>query len=393
MIGFTQLLQGRQEISTTASKYLIYILNNSYYLLAMVNQLLDLAKIESDVLHTTLNLCHTRSFIQEIMDQFLKESEQKSLDLILDIETKVPQWIYIDALKVRQILQNLVHNAVKFTRQGSVKLEINHQEEISKTQTQRILDPEIYATTDDDLTNAKISEEIVKLPLGYNAWLCITVTDTGVGILPEEKSIIWQPFSQGKAGKDSYQGVGLGLAIFQRLIKYLGALIFFDSEIDVGTKFTILLPIKTPHSSFPLDQEPTQLFNPYVNLINTNSLDEKRSTDLYQCDCSGQIINIVEDPLVNPTTNLAENTRSNPLNNCLTDDLLSNLNSKDLYMIQRLALEADFNGLRDLCNKLEPSSPQTIAVIAQMVEEFAYENLLSLIENFVQKSRSSRLDG
>jgi hypothetical protein len=135
------------------------------------------------------------------------------------------------------------------------------------------------------------------------------------------------------------------------------------------------------------------LFNPYVNLINTNSLDGKRSTDLYQCDCPGQIINIVEDPPVNPTTNLAENTTSNPLNNCLTDDLLSNLNSKDLYMMQRLALEADFNGLRDLCNKLEPSSPQTIAVIAQMVEEFAYENLLSLIENFVQKSRSSRLDG
>ncbi|MFN9941743.1 MAG: sensor histidine kinase, partial [bacterium] len=133
-----------------------------------------------------------------------------------------------------------------------VKLEINHQEEVSETQAQRILNSEIYATTD-DVTNNKISKEIVELPLEYNAWLCITVTDTGVGILPEEKSIIWQPFSQGKAGKDSYQGVGLGLAIFQRLIRYLGALIFFDSEIGVGTKFTILLPIKTPHSSFPLD--------------------------------------------------------------------------------------------------------------------------------------------
>jgi len=388
MIGFTQLLQGRQEISTTASKYLIYILNNSYYLLAMVNQLLDLAKIESDVLHTTLNLCHTRSFIQEIMDQFLKESEQKSLDLILDIETKVPQWIYIDALKVRQILQNLVHNAVKFTQQGSVKLEINHQEEVSETQAQRILNSEIYATTD-DVTNNKISKEIVELPLEYNAWLCITVTDTGVGILPEEKSIIWQPFSQGKAGKDSYQGVGLGLAIFQRLIRYLGALIFFDSEIGVGTKFTILLPIKTPHSSFPLDQEPTQLFNPYLNLVNTNSLDEKTGIASSQCDCLGQAIGTVGDTPINSTVDPISNT----LNNFPIDDLLSNLNSKDLYMMQRLALEADFNGLRNLCHRLESTSPRTIAVITKMVEEFSYENLLSLIDNFIQKSGSSQLNG
>jgi signal transduction histidine kinase len=388
MIGFTQLLQGRQEISTTASKYLIYILNNSYYLLAMVNQLLDLAKIESDVLHTTLNLCHTRSFIQEIMDQFLKESEQKSLDLILDIETKVPQWIYIDALKVRQILQNLVHNAVKFTHQGSVKLEINHQEEVSETQAQRILNSEIYATTD-DVTNNKISKEIVELPLEYNAWLCITVTDTGVGILPEEKSIIWQPFSQGKAGKDSYQGVGLGLAIFQRLIRYLGALIFFDSEIGVGTKFTILLPIKTPHSSFPLDQEPTQLFNPYLNLVNTNSLDEKTGIASSQCDCLGQANGTVSDTPINSTVDPISNT----LNNFPIDDLLSNLNSKDLYMMQRLALEADFNGLRNLCHRLESTSPRTIAVITKMVEEFSYENLLSLIDNFIQKSGSSRLNG
>lgn len=388
MIGFTQLLQGRQEISTTASKYLIYILNNSYYLLAMVNQLLDLAKIESDVLHTTLNLCHTRSFIQEIMDQFLKESEQKSLDLILDIETKVPQWIYIDALKVRQILQNLVHNAVKFTQQGSVKLEINHQEEVSETQAQRILNSEIYATTD-DVTNNKISKEIVELPLEYNAWLCITVTDTGVGILPEEKSIIWQPFSQGKAGKDSYQGVGLGLAIFQRLIRYLGALIFFDSEIGVGTKFTILLPIKTPHSSFPLDQEPTQLFNPYLNLVNTNSLDEKTGIASSQCDCLGQANGTVSDTPINSTVDPISNT----LNNFPIDDLLSNLNSKDLYMMQRLALEADFNGLRNLCHRLESTSPRTIAVITKMVEEFSYENLLSLIDNFIQKSGSSQLNG
>ena len=388
MIGFTQLLQGRQEISTTASKYLIYILNNSYYLLAMVNQLLDLAKIESDVLHTTLNLCHTRSFIQEIMDQFLKESEQKSLDLILDIETKVPQWIYIDALKVRQILQNLVHNAVKFTQQGSVKLEINHQEEVSETQAQRILNSEIYATTD-DVTNNKISKEIVELPLEYNAWLCITVTDTGVGILPEEKSIIWQPFSQGKAGKDSYQGVGLGLAIFQRLIRYLGALIFFDSEIGVGTKFTILLPIKTPHSSFPLDQEPTQLFNPYLNLVNTNSLDEKTGIASSQCDCLGQANGTVGDTPINSTVDPISNT----LNNFPIDDLLSNLNSKDLYMMQRLALEADFNGLRNLCHRLESTSPRTIAVITKMVEEFSYENLLSLIDNFIQKSGSSQLNG
>ncbi|MFN5855119.1 MAG: sensor histidine kinase [Pseudanabaenaceae cyanobacterium] len=388
MIGFTQLLQGRQEISTTASKYLIYILNNSYYLLAMVNQLLDLAKIESDVLHTTLNLCHTRSFIQEIMDQFLKESEQKSLDLILDIETKVPQWIYIDALKVRQILQNLVHNAVKFTHQGSVKLEINHQEEVSETQAQRILNSEIYATTD-DVTNNKISKEIVELPLEYNAWLCITVTDTGVGILPEEKSIIWQPFSQGKAGKDSYQGVGLGLAIFQRLIRYLGALIFFDSEIGVGTKFTILLPIKTPHSSFPLDQEPTQLFNPYLNLVNTNSLDEKTGIASSQCDCLGQANGTVSDTPINSTVDPISNT----LNNFPIDDLLSNLNSKDLYMMQRLALEADFNGLRNLCHRLESTSPRTIAVITKMVEEFSYENLLSLIDNFIQKSGSSQLNG
>jgi signal transduction histidine kinase len=388
MIGFTQLLQGRQEISTTASKYLIYILNNSYYLLAMVNQLLDLAKIESDVLHTTLNLCHTRSFIQEITDQFLKESEQKSLDLILDIETKVPQWIYIDALKVRQILQNLVHNAVKFTQQGSVKLEINHQEEVSETQAQRILNSEIYATTD-DVTNNKISKEIVELPLEYNAWLCITVTDTGVGILPEEKSIIWQPFSQGKAGKDSYQGVGLGLAIFQRLIRYLGALIFFDSEIGVGTKFTILLPIKTPHSSFPLDQEPTQLFNPYLNLVNTNSLDEKTGIASSQCDCLGQANGTVGDTPINSTVDHISNT----LNNFPIDDLLSNLNSKDLYMMQRLALEADFNGLRNLCHRLESTSPRTIAVITKMVEEFSYENLLSLIDNFIQKSGSSQLNG
>ncbi len=400
MIGFTQILQEQEQISPVASKYLIYILNNSYYLLAMVNQLLDLARIESDVLHTTLNLCHTRSFVQEIMDQFLQESNKKNLDLILNIDDNVPQWIYIDALKVRQILQNLIHNAVKFTNEGSISLELNYQAEITPLQIQRISESQALLSDNDNLSTRSTSQfdlynlHNIDLPEDCNAWLCVVITDTGVGILPEEKAIIWQPFSQGKAGKDSYQGVGLGLAIFHRFIKHLGAQIFFDSEVGVGTKFTVLLPVKIAHASFLYGQETVDLVNPYHNdgkcckrgqseagqfgneMVKSQDLIPEQlvvSTNSWTQDSAA--IYKVHQPLdrtIEPTANAATN-------HLLAHTLLE-IDVNELYLMQQLVLQADFNGLQDLCHSLEPRFPQAIAALSKMLEEFAYEELLNFVE-------------
>jgi hypothetical protein len=220
------------------------------------------------------------------------------------------------------------------------------------------------------------------------------VTDTGVGILPEEKSLIWQPFSQGQAGRDSDQGVGLGLAIFQRLIRHLGAQIFFDSTVGLGTKFTVLLPIKVPQTSVyssqisdginddMSNQIPDQTYSPYANLVHHTDYLTAQPQDVtcWEKNNSNFIANHQSY-----RNNLAVNL---PIT-ASSDDVLAILGQDDLNTIKQLVLKADFNGLQSFCATLETIFPNAMVLVSRMIEEFAYQELLNFIEDALEKHQNN----
>ncbi|AEJ60864.1 PAS/PAC sensor hybrid histidine kinase [Spirochaeta thermophila DSM 6578] len=208
IIGFTDLLASSFPSGKEAS-YLDAIRSSGKNLLMLINDILDLSKIEAGKMTLSYSPVDLRSFIEEIANIFRTQVENKGLSFILDYAPALPPTVEIDELRLRQVLFNLIGNAIKFTEQGHVKVQVRgtlHTEE-SKV----------------DLT--------------------ISVEDTGIGIRPEEREAIFQSFHQ-SSGQDSrkYGGTGLGLTISKRLVEMMGGTISVESEYGKGTTFTVRIP-------------------------------------------------------------------------------------------------------------------------------------------------------
>jgi two-component system sensor histidine kinase EvgS len=208
IIGFTELLEKEVEGQRLKSFVkTIHLAGNN--LLTIINDILDLSKIEAGKFRLEKKACNPQHFFNEIGNIFMVQMRQKNLDFILDIDPKVPNSIYIDATRLRQVLLNLVGNAVKFTGYGHIRLNVVAENE--------------------DVIHSKFD-------------LLIEVEDTGIGIAEGQESEIFEDFGQAK-GQDvnCYGGTGLGLSISQRLIEAMGGNISFRSEPGVGTSFLIRL--------------------------------------------------------------------------------------------------------------------------------------------------------
>lgn len=209
IIGFAKLLD--QNIKDSKEKgYIQTILSSSNTLLVLINDILDLSKIEAGKMEIKYTPVDIKNLIKEILKLFSIRAEEKNLELKLDIEKNFPYKVYLDSTRLRQIFLNIVGNAIKFTEKGLVKIIVrNHPSEKSKNLT--------------DIT--------------------IKVKDTGIGIPGEQQNKIFNTFTQvsGQSHR-KYGGTGLGLSITKKLVEIMGGMLYFESEMGIGSEFTVEIP-------------------------------------------------------------------------------------------------------------------------------------------------------
>ncbi|WP_333333388.1 PAS domain S-box protein [Microcoleus sp. BROC3] len=224
ILGFTQVMTHDPSLTPNQQEDLQTIRRSGDHLLSLINDILDLSKIESG--HCTIEESgfDLIALLHNLRNMLAERASSKRLDLCFEIAPEVPQFILADAQKLRQVLLNLLSNSIKFTERGSITLRVSIK----------------APTTEVAFTTRTI--------------LQFAVSDTGVGIAPEEIDTIFDAFVQAQAGKQSVSGTGLGLTISRKLLELMGGEIAVSSILRQGTTFTFTLPI-TPTSGVNLTSE------------------------------------------------------------------------------------------------------------------------------------------
>lgn len=215
IIGFTDLLM-KTNLGITQQKYMTTVSQSAHSLLDIINDILDFSKIEAGKLDLYLEKYDINEMLIQVIDLILYESNQKKLKLELNIAADIPRYFWLDSVRLKQILINLLANAVKFTEIGSIKLEVS-----------------VITKIDD--CNAKIR---------------FTVIDTGIGILEENKKKIFRAFSQEDSSTTrKFGGTGLGLTISNQLLGLMNSRLQLDSTVDLGSTFYFDLELKTSNEA------------------------------------------------------------------------------------------------------------------------------------------------
>jgi signal transduction histidine kinase/CheY-like chemotaxis protein len=204
IVGFSDLLaeQTAGELNDKQKRFVNHIKQGSAHLLQLINDILDLSKIESGQLELRCDRFQIHDALPEVLSTIRPLAMAKQISVEHTLEPELT--LYADRVRFKQILYNLLSNAVKFTPK-----------------------------------DGRISLECVE----HGDFIRMSVTDTGIGIRPEDQGIIFEEFRQVEAGKDSTQeGTGLGLAITKRLVEQQGGKISLSSELGEGSRFTFTLP-------------------------------------------------------------------------------------------------------------------------------------------------------
>ncbi|MEG3906742.1 ATP-binding protein [Microcoleus sp. w2-18bC1] len=251
ILGFSQLMTRSQTLSPEHQENISIIRSSGEHLLTLINNVLDLSKIESG--RTTLNphKIDLYRLLNDLEDMFQLKADDKHLQLVFDRSPDVPQYIETDDLKLRQILINLLNNSLKFTDEGGIAVRVGKQPFGKNQQAEggNFEQSEVSKNTKSSAMNGvKISQvspssnQIIAKPDDDAASTCsfflhFEVEDTGSGIATNELDDIFEPFVQTKTGKDSQEGTGLGLPISRKFVELMGGEMSVCSAVGKGTNF------------------------------------------------------------------------------------------------------------------------------------------------------------
>jgi len=262
IIGFTELLTEQVKDPKLIS-FVKTIQSAGHNLLILINDILDLSKIEAGKMRIDKKVCNPHDLFTELGHIFMMKMRERNLDFILDIDQKIPKNLLLDDTRLRQILLNLIGNAVKFTEQGHICLRVR--------------------TGNEDRIRSKLD-------------LYMDVEDTGIGISEDQQALIFQDFEQ-LEGQDErkYGGTGLGLSISKRLTEMMGGKISLTSQLGSGSTFTLHL-MDIDVSALTLESAPVQpnqsvIFFPATVLV-VDDVEDNRSL-LREC-FSDTALNVLE---------------------------------------------------------------------------------------------------
>ncbi|MEG4863300.1 MULTISPECIES: hybrid sensor histidine kinase/response regulator [unclassified Microcoleus] len=204
ILGYAQILQ-RSTALPAKERHGVEIMHQcGNHLLGLIEDVLDLSKIEAGKLELTPQAIHFPSFLQGVAEICRIRADQKNINFVYDPDPQLPEGMFVDAKRLRQVLLNLLGNAIKFTDQGYVKLKVNVIDNHANPSAPRI---------------------------GFQ------VEDTGLGIAPEQLDKIFQAFEQVGDRQRQSEGTGLGLAIAQRIVQLMNGQIQVKSQPGVGSNF------------------------------------------------------------------------------------------------------------------------------------------------------------
>ncbi len=210
ILGYAQFLGHDRTLNERASNGLATIRQSGEHLLMLINDILDLSRIEAGKLELYPDAVDLADFLRTLADTIGIKVQQKGLSFTLDAAGNLPAAVQVDAKRLRQVLLNLLDNAVKFTDAGSVSLRVTRQSDGSGP-----------------------------------ARLRFEVEDTGIGIPPDEQHAIFQPFEQVGDVQRRLGGTGLGLAISRQLVRHMGGELAVESEHGRGSRFTFEIDLAT----------------------------------------------------------------------------------------------------------------------------------------------------
>jgi signal transduction histidine kinase/CheY-like chemotaxis protein len=216
ILGFAQIMLRSRSLPVEHLDNVGIITRSGEHLLTLINQVLDLSKIEAG--RTTINKKNFDLYrlIDDVEDMFRLKADDAGLQLLFECSPDVPRYVSTDQVKLRQILINLLNNAIKFTEEGGVSVRI---------------------CTDSKLLGAGEADENRQAQVGSQQQIYFEVEDTGAGIAPEELNKLFQAFMQTSSGKNAQEGTGLGLAISRQFVQLMGGDITVSSDVGVGTIF------------------------------------------------------------------------------------------------------------------------------------------------------------
>jgi len=219
ILGYAQILKRDKTLNETQQSWIDIIQRSGDYLLRLINDILDLSKVEANRVELFPTEFHFNHFIKGINELFELRAEQKDITFHYQTQTALPTVIYADETRLRQIIINLLGNAVKFTEQGRVIFEVSAVQAPKHNNQNTLKNPEKYQKQ-----NWKIRFQ---------------VQDSGIGIASDELSKIFMPFQQ--VGERNYkaQGTGLGLTISKQLVEVMGGKLNVKSTLGQGTTFWI----------------------------------------------------------------------------------------------------------------------------------------------------------
>jgi signal transduction histidine kinase/CheY-like chemotaxis protein len=219
ILGFSQIMGRDQKLDAKHREHLKIITRSGDHLLALINDVLEMSKIEAGQSALNPTPYDLRTMLKSIQDMFQLRAESKHIQLLFEVDASVPRYVNGDEAKLRQVLVNLISNAVKFTHQGGVALRSRYDHA-----TQRLM---------------------------------FEVEDTGEGISQEDMEKLFKPFVQTASGVKSQQGTGLGLSISQQFVTMMGGHLTLRSEVGRGTIFHFDVPLELA-SERDLPQAPSR---------------------------------------------------------------------------------------------------------------------------------------
>ncbi len=237
VLGMLEVLNS-MELTAGQRKYIEIAQASGTSLVCLVNDILDFAKIKENKLNLESRTIRLVDALSKLAFSFYYQANQKNIELILDIDPKFPKYVQGDEIRITQIFNNLISNAIKFTREGSVVVSIS-------------------------------GEQIGEQFNFYGA-----VTDTGIGIPPGSVDTVFLQFSQAdESTTRQYGGTGLGLAIVKQLCSLMGGDIQLESTVGLGSRFSFQLKLGSVEQISNVNDKPIEGYT--VHLIDSNSAHQK----------------------------------------------------------------------------------------------------------------------
>lgn len=222
IIGMLEMLE-ETSLDVEQKKYVANMQTSTQHLLSIINDILDLSKVESGKMSIDAIPMDLSQLCEDIVTLFSAKASQKQISLDYHYDEHLSKYVIGDSVRIKQILANLVNNAIKFTREGGqVGIKIKYA-------------PECFCDCRNHIKKTSDHESMT---------LCMEVSDTGIGIKPESLEAIFDAYNQAdKSTHRLYGGTGLGLSVCKSLVKLMGGEIWADSTVSQGTTFYLVLPL------------------------------------------------------------------------------------------------------------------------------------------------------